>query len=152
MTFVGLYMYDRAKMDVARGERKVDKIESQTYQEKHLLPLTTTDIKLSAPPTPDLASYMQSFSATSGAEADSQVGRRLSSEQTHGSPAFPNFSLGSIKDSPFGVQLGQPKFGKENGVPLVNGHTRRKYSGSFHGMVNGVQSKNVRLPLEDDVE
>jgi hypothetical protein len=41
MAFVGLYMYDHAKVDIARGERKVDRIE---YKEKNLLPLAPSDL------------------------------------------------------------------------------------------------------------
>lgn len=77
MTFVGLYMYDRTKMEVARGERKVQRIE---FKEKHLLPLDTSDLKLSAPPTPQPSfSTLPPLSATSATEYDEPPRRRSSS-------------------------------------------------------------------------
>lgn len=150
MTFAGLYMYDRAKAEVARGERKVDRME---YKEKHLLPLDTSDLKLSAPPTPDpYGRVVTPVSATSTTEKNDPARRRSSSITGIPPPPLnPNWNLGSIQEmtppitprnvSPQGVNR------PENRGPAQNGH-RRRYSGSTHnlgagrGVVNGVHLGN----------
>ena len=153
MTFLGLYMYDRAKTDVARGERKVQRIE---YREKHLLPLDTSDLKLSAPPTPDPFGHVTPLSATSATENGDFTRRRSLSITDHLLPApNPNWNLGSIQEmtppitprdiSPHGDKVRQEKRGS-----VQNGH-RRRYSGSVHnfgsgrGTTNGTHKGNHEL-------
>jgi hypothetical protein len=143
MTFVGLYMYDRAKMEVARGERKVQRIE---FKEKHLLPLDTSDIKLSAPPTPTPFNFtIPPLSATSATEYDEPPRRRSSSftdlqrPQLNGG-AQGNWGLGMIKEMtpPVTPPLG-PVRSEKGGKYIPNGSHRRRYSGSVHGIgVNGM--------------
>jgi solute carrier family 35, member E1 len=157
MTFVGLYMYDQAKLEVARGERKVERIE---YKEKHLLPLDISDLKLSAPPTPD-PFFMAPLSATSATEKKGfgEPPRRRSSSFTEKdrpllTPLHPNWNLGSIREmtppiSPRGTSPAQLNgTHSENKMSIPNGHKRR-YSGSSHvlqgnrgmnGIQNGIQS------------
>jgi hypothetical protein len=153
MTFMGLYMYDRAKIEVARGERKVDRIE---YKESHLLPLDTSDLKISAPPTPDPFGDRPSISATSATETTmrDEIPRRRSSSLTEQQrpplPFNPNWALGSIQEMtpPVTPRVISPQPAKpprqENRVGVQSGH-RRRYSGSVHaipparGGMNGVR-------------
>jgi hypothetical protein len=147
MTFVGLYMYDRAKEDVARGERKVERIE---FKEKNLLPLITSDLKISAPPTPDPffdkmpVSAVSATSATETAFDEPPRRRSLSiSDQTR--PQLPTshsvWNLGSIMEmttpptSPQNMPFSQSvstKFTRgQHQTNVPKGH-RRRYSGSTH--------------------
>jgi hypothetical protein len=159
MTFIGLYMYDQAKMEVARGERKVQRLE---YQEKHLLPLDTSDLKFSAPPTPD--SFLASrppLSATSATEKRSPDGpprRRSSSFSEHLPPLardYSNWHMGGIQEmtppiTPRGTSP-VPAAPVKSGVRPEN-MGRRRYSGSahtlkgFNGMLNGKKSPGRELP------
>jgi len=140
MTFIGLYMYDRAKLEVARGERKVQKLEFN-ISEKHLLPLDTSDLKISAPPTPEPFSLTaKPLSATSATETviDELPRRRSSSfSEVRGSPgvagAHGGWGLGSIQEitppiTPR-VMSPPPMSAKVHRVEskFANGH-RRRYS------------------------
>jgi hypothetical protein len=155
MTFAGLYMYDRAKAEVARGERKVQRIE---FKEKHLLPLDTSDLKLSAPPTPDPLGRVTPVSATSTTEKNESA-RRRSSSITGLPPSTlnPNWNLGSIQEMtpPITPRNISPQGGKnrsENRSPLLNGH-RRRYSGSVHNLGSGRGTTNgVHQASHDMVE
>src|SRR5271170_3081622 len=100
MTFMGLYMYDRAKLEVARGERKVQRIE---FKEKHLLPLDTSDLKLSAPPTPDPFATLPLLSTTSATNISFEdAPRRRSSsfteQQRPREPFNTSWNLGNIRE------------------------------------------------------
>ena len=140
MTFVGLYLYDQAKLDVARGERQVQRIE---FKEKHILPLNTSDLKLSAPPTPNpFSSNIPPLSATSATEYDEPPRRRSSSFTEMQRPQLNvpqgKWALGMIKEM---TPPGTPPPGSmrpENGEYIPNG-SRRRYSGSAHAIgVNGI--------------
>ena len=131
-------MYDRAKMEVARGERKVQRID---FKEKHLLPLNTSDIKLSTPPTHDPFSIIAPLSATSATEYEEPPRRRSSSFTELQRPQLNGpqggWALGMIKEMtpPVTPPLGQVR--SENGGYILNG-SRRRYSGSVHVGVNGM--------------
>lgn len=165
MTFIGLYMYDRAKIEVARGERKVDRIE---YKESHLLPLDTSDLKISAPPTPDPFEHRTPLSATSATEMtmrDEAPRRRSSSLTDQQRPPLPpfnqNWGLGSIQEitPPVTPRVGSPQPSRpprQEKMGAQSGH-RRRYSGSVHaipparGGVNGVRKAvNGRLEEAND--
>jgi hypothetical protein len=158
MTFAGLYMYDRAKLDVARGERKVQRKE---YKENHLLPLNTSDLKYSAPPTPDPFLNDHPLSATSATapQFPGEPRRRSSSfDQArplpqNGVPQNGNWNLGIIKEmtppvtprviSP--LSPGKQLLGQERGA----GH-RRRYSGSSGTTaVNGTRKEGDRSHSAD---
>jgi hypothetical protein len=143
-------MYDCAKAEVARGERKVDRIE---YKEKHLLPLDMSDIKISAPPTPD-PFVKESLSATSATAQSLDYTRRRSSsltfEQQH-PPFIANRNLHSVKEDysvPPTTTLSLER--QENNQSP--GNHRRRYSGSTfaigvtRGVVNGTRKKGERSP------
>jgi hypothetical protein len=145
MTFVGLYMYDCAKAELSRGERKVQRIE---YKETNLLPLDTSDLKLSSPPTPDL--FIQPLSATSATAPPFEEPRRRSGSFSEQMPMQynPNWHLGSIREmtppitprvmSPLSVEAGL----QEN-KGQIQGH-RRRYSGSTFGVgVNGNETRKA---------
>jgi hypothetical protein len=159
-------MYDRAKVEVARGERKVDRIE---YKESHLLPLDTSDLKISAPPTPDPFDHEPPLSATSATETTMRddAPRRRSSSLTDQQrppvmPFNPNWGLGSIQEMtpPVTPRIVSPQPSRpprqENKIGVQSGH-RRRYSGSVHtipparGGMNGVRKGvNGRLEETDD--
>jgi hypothetical protein len=135
MTFVGLYMYDCAKAELSRGERKVQRIE---YKETHLLPLDTSDLKLSSPPTPDL--FIQPLSATSATAPPFEEPRRRSGSFSEQMPVqySPNWHLRSIREMtpPITPRVMSPRpveaeSHENNGQ--IQGH-RRKYSGSTFGV------------------
>jgi len=146
MTFIGLYMYDQAKMEVARGERKVQRLQ---YQEKHLLPLDTSDLKISAPPTPDalLAENRQPLSATSATpgnrfpEAPRRRSSTFSSEYPPPPPPldYSNWRIsGGIHEmtppiTPRGTSPASVVAPLKNGVKPEN-VGRRRLSGSFHAL------------------
>lgn len=154
-------MYDQAKMEVARGELKVERIE---YKEKHLLPLNTSDLKISAPPMPD-PFPMAPLSATSATEKNvfDEPPRRRSSSFTEKERPLPpqlhaNWNLRTIREmtppvTPRRTSPVQP--GRENKERLPNGQ-RRKYSGSTHalqskgvnGIQRGIQALRIELPPE----
>jgi len=141
MTFVGLYMYDRAKMEVARGERKVQRIE---FKEKHLLPLDTSDLKLSAPPTPNpFFTMMPPLSATSATEYDEPPRRRSSSFTELQRPTVNgpqgNWALGMIKEMTPPVTPPLSSVHSEKGGGYIANGSRRRYSGSVHAIgANGM--------------
>ena len=147
-------MYDRAKMEVSRGERKVQRME---FKEKHLLPLDTSDLKLSALQTTDPFS-MNPLSATSATEHHfREPPRRRSSSVTERPLVLhSNWNLGGIMEmtppltprrtSP--VLQPPPPRSENRGVVVPKGRQqKRRYSGSSHvlGQVNEFQ-KGVRSP------
>jgi hypothetical protein len=150
MTFAGLYMYDRAKMEVARGERKVQRIE---YKEKHLLPLDTSDLtSRSQSTTPDLyhvESHNPHISATSATEitfSDAPRRRSLSFNDPLPLPLPQNggwgqhgWGLGNISEMTPPVtprtMTPQPYDGNAGFLAATGG--RRRYSGSSFGVVEG---------------
>jgi hypothetical protein len=145
-------MYDRAKSEVARGERKVQKLE---FKEKHLLPLDTSDLKLSSPSTPDLFPNLKPLSATSATENPfDEPPRRRSSSFTEQRPTQQfngNWNLESIKEMTPPVTPQSPNFSRfENRASIPNGH-RPRFSGSTNSIggnkvvVNGLP-KGSRSP------
>ena len=147
-------MYDRAKVEVARGERKVERIE---YKERHLLPLDISDLTLSAPPTPEPFS-MKPLTATTATEKHFEdPPRRLSSSLTERPVLLhANWNLGGVNEmtppvtprrlSP--VPRPPPTRSENKGVIVPKGQQqKRRYSGSSHvlGQVNEIQ-KGVRPP------
>jgi hypothetical protein len=146
-------MYDQAKMEVARGERQVQRME---FKEKHLLPLDTSDLKISAPPTPTPISK-QPISSSSATEKNIDFGppRRRSSSFTERErtllpppPLHANWNLGSITEmtpplTPPHDSLVQPKSGRpQNSGAVRNGH-RRVSSANVYGLqgkaMDGIQ-------------
>lgn len=154
MTFVGLYMYDRAKAEVARGERRVERIE---FKESHLLPLDASDLDLSAPPTPDPFGRVTPVSATSTTEKNDSARRRSFSITGLPPPVNPNWNLGSVQEMtpPITPRSISPQKGNnrsENRAPVQSGH-RRRYSGSVHNLGNGRGTTNgVHAANHDLVE
>lgn len=151
-------MYDRAKMDVARGERKVERIE---YKEKHLLPLDTSDLRLSEIPTQDPFSAKIS-PMTSATEKHFREPPRRRSWSISERPVIlhPNWNLGGIMEmtppvTPRGTPPDfqpppppPPPRSENRGVIVPKGRQqKRRYSGSSHVLeqVNGTQ-KLVRSP------
>ena len=153
-------MYDRSKADVARGERKVQKIE---FKEKHLLPLDTSDLKISAPPSPNQFQYTKPLSATSTTDKlfDAPPRRRSSSfneQQQAPQQTAPNWRLGNIKETsppPTPRNQSPPQF--ENGNGVQNGNRRR--DGHNVGvptrlLLNGIKRAGylpVRETLRNDI-
>jgi len=129
-------MYDRAKLEVARGERKVQKVEFG-IKDRHLLPLDTSDLKLSSPPTPEPFG-MKPLSATSATDtAVDDLPRRRSSSfseirSTQSNP-YAGWGLGSIQEMmtpPVTPRVVSPPsiMGKAHRQEVnANGH-RRRYS------------------------
>jgi len=158
-------MYDQAKMEVARGERKIQRLQ---YREKHLLPLDTSDLKMSAPTTPDpiLAENPTAFSATSANPVNQfpKAPRRRSSSFAADYPQPPprdysNWRIGGrIAEmtppvTPRGTSPAVVVAPLKNSVKPEN-MGRRRFSGSFHALetkgLNGVP-KGMKSPTGRDV-
>jgi len=125
-------MYDRAKLEVARGERKVQKLEFG-IKDKHLLPLDTSDLKLSGPPTPDPFNT-QPLSAASATETMDDFPRRRSSSfsemRQSAASTYGGWGLGSIQE------MTPPITPRAMSPPPVNGKIYRHDSA-----VNGHRSR-----------
>jgi hypothetical protein len=139
-------MYDRAKVEVARGERKVQKMEFG-INEKHLLPLDTSDLKLSSPPTPEPFG-IQPLSASSATETMmAELPRRRSSSFSELRPPAPQtyggWGLGSIQEmtppvTPKTISP-PPVTGKVYRADnIVNGHRSRHSIAQANGEAMGV--------------
>lgn len=161
MTFAGLYLYDRAKMEVARGERKVQRIE---FKEKHLLPLDTSDLKRSTLSTPADPFSMSPLSATSATEKYFREPPRRRSTSVTERPIMlhVNWNMGDImqltppitprRTSPV---LQPPPRSENKGVVMPKSRQqKRRYSGSFHVLEqvnefqNAVKSPRTQYPPE----
>ena len=129
-------MYRRAKIEVARGERRVQRLE---FKEKHLLPLDVSDLKLSVPPSPVPVS-IQPLSTTSATEKRFEEPPRRQSSSFTEQPVMLHSNLGSIKETLPGTPSGMsplfpppPKRSENKGFVVSHGRQhRRRYSGSVH--------------------
>lgn len=166
MTFIGLYMYDRAKDDVARGERKVQRIE---FKEKNLLPLRTSDLKFPAPSTLGPSVVKSPLSATSATEKvfEEPPRRRSSSFSDQPRPSLSStqsgWNLGSIREMttppssprniPYSLNINTKFTRPDNRPRVLRGHQRR-YSGSTHLLgpsiivANGLQEGGLSPGIE----
>ena len=144
MTFLGLYMYDRAKMEVARGERRVDRLE---FKEKHLLPLDTSDLSLLP---------HKNTGSTSATEKSEEFPRRRSSSLSDtrvSNVSYHSRGLGSILEANPTVTpnvMSPPpvaaKVLRNEKVSVQNGH-RRRYS-QLNGSVDNHWNRDNKVSLE----
>jgi hypothetical protein len=151
-------MYDQAKLDVSRIERKVQRLE---YQEKHILPLDMSDLKMSAPPTPDpfVLANRAPLSATSATQSRFDGSRRRSSSFSEHPPPPPppreysNWHMGGIQEmtppvTPRGTSPAPAPVKTAVGPENMG---RRRYSGSGHmlggkGMNGVIKSPGREFP------
>lgn len=141
-------------MDVARGERKVERIE---FKEKHLLPLDTSDLRLSELPTQDPFSTKTS-PATSATEKHFREPPRRRSLSISERPVMlhPNWNLEGIMEmtppvTPKGTSpVLQPPPPQSENIGVIVPKQKRRYSGSSHVLeqVNGIQKvvRSSRTP------
>jgi len=139
-------MYDHAKLEVARGERKVQRIEAK---EKHLLPLNTSDLKSSSGVR--TSSDIQPLSASSATEKFDGPPRRRSLSNADRAPqnSYINHKLEGVKESPQGPQDALPLNLKSgNKMRMPNGHWRR----SSFGIHADERKMNGVYEFQDGIE